>query len=188
MAMLIGSLPTNIINCSNSGRISAYDEYAGGIVGVMYGNIQACFNSGIITGNKWAGGIVGVNISIVEIINCYNTGNVSATTINAGGIIGACHNAFPSSLSIRNSYNIGKISSPSYVGAIIGNDITPIKVISNNYWTSSSGCSYGIGSGKNTGATPVSTLKGYATILDESNWIEAENSEYPILKWQNSND
>ena len=118
-----------IINCYNTGNISAtsvdVNAYAGGIVGNV-GNgwksiaITNCYNTGDVSatspqGGAYASGIVGcVGGSSVTITNCYNTGDASATSTQsgayAGGIVGCVAGSV---VTITNCYNTGDASATS---------------------------------------------------------------------------
>lgn len=86
-----------VINCWNSGKVTAHD-YAGGIVGYSQGWIESCKNSGAIKatwGYGRSGGIAGAQVCArnssqqyvrTYIKYCYNTGTADA--YYAGGITG----------------------------------------------------------------------------------------------------
>ena len=86
-----------VINCWNSGKVTAHD-YAGGIVGSSKGWIESCKNSGAIKatwGYGRSGGIAGEQVcgsnSSQQYVRtyikyCYNTGTADA--YYAGGIVG----------------------------------------------------------------------------------------------------
>ena len=89
----VGGIASNssgeIINCSNNGRVLGY-ENVGGICGVACGTIKKCFNTGSVEGSNNIGGIVGANVfdTDLELSFCYNTGDIVANNIYAGGIGG----------------------------------------------------------------------------------------------------
>jgi len=49
--------------------------------------VEKCYSTGNISGNDFAGGVVGFNDGTV-VQNCYSTGSVTATVFDAGGIVG----------------------------------------------------------------------------------------------------
>ena len=61
--------------------------FAGGLCGVNYGMIDACYAAGPVTGEFFIGGFVGSNVSGV-ISNCYATGLISGTGSNISGFCG----------------------------------------------------------------------------------------------------
>ena len=108
-------------NCLNMATVSGYRE-ASGIVAQFRGTMSGCINKGSISAtNQFAGGICGViNIAgdnVIETIveNCYNTGSV---TVNggwtAGGISGAIQmykDGDGRRCLVKNCYNLGEVSS-----------------------------------------------------------------------------
>lgn len=88
IAGISGYIDTNsiIINCYNESNINDIEKgNNGGIAGLCMGEILNCYNCGDISGNGYAGGIVGNQGTA---INCYNKGKVNSNNTNAGGIIG----------------------------------------------------------------------------------------------------
>ncbi len=142
------SISTNLQYCSNHGEVSG--TYAGGIIATITsaGEIAYCYNTGTVTGNDSAGGIVGrlvplkdhtkvyssgerVSVVIIAstIANTYNIGDVSGAY--AGGIVGSVNNGVyyqydidfyedASEAFISNSYNTSVVNGSSYTGQIIG--------------------------------------------------------------------
>ncbi len=99
-----------IVDCSNHGNVTCHGEHAGGVLGWHRGHTD------------------------MEILNVYNTGDVSALT-SAGGIVGFHESVF----TIRNAYNAGEIhcENPTLEGAIIGsinNNNLSYDTISHCYW------------------------------------------------------
>ena len=83
------------------------------------GKVQNLSVSGSVSGDRYVGGVVGLNRGTVE--NCYNTGSVSGpdsvngeTTVNVGGVVGE------NSGSVKNCYNIGDVSDGTYTGGVVG--------------------------------------------------------------------
>jgi hypothetical protein len=97
---------------------SYYDNYAGGICG--YANsatIINCYNTGNISAS-YAGGICGY-ASSATIINCYNTGNISAASASSSyssSAGGICGYA-KEETTISNCYNTGNISAAGNISA-----------------------------------------------------------------------
>ena len=120
----------------------------GGIVGEVTGGnttyanrtvfVQECFNTGSIEAssahNVFAGGLVGeVNFAILEILNCYNAGDITAAVIgttgnfcDVGGLLGSATGT--ATVTMSTSYNKGKISEngtntaghPLNIGGLVG--------------------------------------------------------------------
>ena len=120
-----GSL-SEISNCYNTGYVSCYYRYVGGIVGYQnYGIINNCHNAGKVysyasansNNDSYTAGIAGYvgNTSVIE--NSYNTGAVESYGRCAGGIIGYAYG----SASVNVCYNTGDIKAGGYYAAgIIG--------------------------------------------------------------------
>ena len=116
------------IDNNNSGTIDA--NIAGGIIGDgVLCLAEECYNTGAVTGVKFAGGIVGRNYYASILDKCYNTGTISITSTSptqfdaAGGIIGSVviHSEyFIGTTEITNSYNQGNVDSKKKAGGIIG--------------------------------------------------------------------
>lgn len=128
-----------IYDCVNKGTVTG-TENVGGILGASfitskygggysdkvssnYGEtthytekIENCKNEGDVSGNESVGGIVGYALRVV--LNCENTGNVTATGGKVGGIAG--NMSMRVDVAYSNNVNSGKISGNEYVGGIYG--------------------------------------------------------------------
>lgn len=112
-----------IKNCTNNGQVINTDEsdwvYTGGIVGSIsdYGTYVASvigsINNGVVTGNKFVGGIAGMNHSIIT--GCLNTGAIQCISV-CGGIVGSNQNKG----NINSSTNKGDVGGNGYLGGIVG--------------------------------------------------------------------
>ena len=111
----------SIINCINKGEIDSDGTNVGGITGKCndYGpkaDIVNCYNTGTIKGRSFIGGIVGeVGLSATSdyganIRNCYNKGEIIATSSDFGGIIGKITKKTDSNI-IGNNYYLNSIAS-----------------------------------------------------------------------------
>ncbi len=111
----------NLVNADISGI-----NYAGGIVGILEGNVYNCAVSGSVSGET-AGGIAGY-LSSGGIYNSSNSAEVTATaassSANAGGITGYMYAGY-----VINCYNSGTVAASvsgewqyasSYAGGILG--------------------------------------------------------------------
>ncbi len=115
-------------NCINKGAITSTSNTEGGIVGYTNGgsgSIDRCINKGNISG-RYAGGIVGYMQSNIPITNCKNSGKLTGTGNEVGGIIGSL-NTTPKM--INNNCNLGEVN----IGAgIIGGTDGNNTIINNN--------------------------------------------------------
>ena len=131
------STETTIKECKNSGEIVGEDKLVGGIIGSSSGNINKCYNTGKVIGNIQVGGIIGITLINANsiITNCYNKGEVISKNGSAGGILGYTSDE-NATVTLKNTYNIGKISGKTNVGGIIGNDKLTNLTTENNYYLS----------------------------------------------------
>lgn len=75
---------TQILKCFNNGRVTG-EHYAGGIVGISYSgtcDTENCYNTGSVSAVQFAGGIVGKSYK-ETILCCFNTGTVSGSKCGA---------------------------------------------------------------------------------------------------------
>ena len=82
-----------VINCTNFGSVTSNPSVAGGILGLFNSavgevNIYNSYNTGKISGQTNAGGIIGVIYASAKIKNVYNIGQIESTTKTPGAIIG----------------------------------------------------------------------------------------------------
>ena len=139
---LVGSVETTgnsflFMNCSNAAKVVGQQE-VGGIVGKLSTTdattdlaIMNCANSGQIISQSssayGAGGILGYAFrgDVIDIYNCENTGNVTATSAaHAGGIVGSteANSSSPITLKVQNCRNTGTITAygDAYAAGIVG--------------------------------------------------------------------
>ena len=110
-------------NCRNTGFVSAYGYYVGGICGRSNsGTIKNSYNTGKVysgavnstSTSGYAGGITGYMSNSAQITNCYNTGDVESYGYYAGGITGYMNNT----TKIANCYSTGNITASNYASGI----------------------------------------------------------------------
>jgi hypothetical protein len=67
---LVGKITKgSIFNCYCTGLVTG-EDFAGGLVGLNYGKISNCYRTGTAIGNEHVGGCVGTNFG--EVTNCYS--------------------------------------------------------------------------------------------------------------------
>ncbi len=113
-----------IDSCYNTGAITASGNM-GGIVGNTgsgnTGRISRCWNTGELNSTGATGGIAGYVNSGVDLDSLYNTGNVTSTNGNAGGIVGNLSSGFGSyTMTVNYCWNTGNITGKSKVGGVFG--------------------------------------------------------------------
>ena len=100
-----GSRVCKVRNCINNGNVKG--GVAGGIVGENPLEIIECYNSGEIASDSiCSGGLSGELYRTSVVNNCYNTGLVSATVDFAGGLFGVSRN---NKAVVTNCYNVGPV-------------------------------------------------------------------------------
>jgi hypothetical protein len=119
-------------------------KYVGGVIGLNYGTVTNCYNTGGVSGKDYVGGVVGYNYNS-SVSSCYNTGSVTATAnfAYAGGVVGEnCANS-----SVENCYNTGSVTATeqyAYAGGVVGYNYMS-STISNCYNTGSVSGDYDVG-------------------------------------------
>ena len=184
----------SITNCVNYGAVTstyttpslwadAKEAYIGGIVGYTYVPVEACANFGEVKatgdGIGCVGGItgyarVGYNAAAdsAYLLNCYNTGAVSAAN-KTGGIVGVA------SVAVTNCYNTGAVTG----GAIIGSSASGSSMTNCYYLTGS--CTDGGSAAEKTEAEMKSAA--FVLALGEAYGQDTtpnQNDGYPIFIWQ----
>ena len=77
--------------------------------------ITNCYNTGIVKGHEFVGGVSGSNNKTIT--NCNNEGKVSGTEDYVGGVSGS------NNKTITNCYNTGIVSGQAYVGGVNGYNV-----------------------------------------------------------------
>lgn len=203
---LIGGGKFNATNCYATGNVTCLDgstSYAGGLIGYALYNSYNCYSftycyaTGDVMskgGYSHAGGLIGCSSGYLSLIDCYSTGDVTATStisISAGGLIGYSDN----SLSVFNCYSSSKIHTESekssiYVGGLVGYTSREI-TLNNAHWLNSTetdatyaiGFSFEIEGPYSTGSTPHSTLEDFYSLADTLN----AGREVPVWEHKEEN-
>ena len=98
---IVGNGCGSVTRCCNSGYIKG-NVVGGGISGTLTSGISECYNTGrVVAYSNASGGIIGSSVREITIVNCYNMGRVYGTAQYAGGIGGSlikglvknCYNA-----------------------------------------------------------------------------------------------
>lgn len=123
--MIYGS----VYHCSNTGAITApQQEKVGGVAGYASGTyIRESYNTADITAGASTGGVVGHFIAygtVVGVMSCYNTGDVSGVGSGVGGVAGsavASKKGDTAGMAVLSSlYNRGDVTAQHTVGGIVG--------------------------------------------------------------------
>ncbi|MFR8266131.1 MAG: DUF4430 domain-containing protein [Clostridia bacterium] len=208
---IAGGISTGVIveRCGNTGNITSTLKRTGGIAGSAGGTINACFNTGTITGIYGVGGIAGDSgTSDAKVTGCYNTGDVKGVSPSAsfkdtnakgiGGIIGGVGGTSYKA-SISGCYNMGTVSNASTltditVGGIVG--CSAAKTYSGtakenlmtvtNCWYLDTTAAQGDGYNKNASGITAKTAKQIADGDIGDGWVMGPDG-HPILGWQDPN-
>ncbi len=166
-----------ISDCYAKGTVTAVDaqSYVGGLVGYnrdTIGTITGSYATGTVSGNNYAGGLVGVHYG--SITNCYSGGAVSGTGNAHGGLAGCNYGT------ISNSYSTGAVSGGLNTGGLIGYSSG---AATSSFWdTNTSGQ---ITSAGGTGLT-TAQMKQQASFVGwnfTTIWAICEGTNYPRLLW-----
>lgn len=208
---IAGSISTGVTveRCGNTGNITSTLKRTGGIAGSAGGTINACFNTGTITGIYGVGGIAGDSgTSDAKVTGCYNTGGVKGVSPSAsfndtnakgiGGIIGGVSGT-SSKVSVSGCYNMGAVSNTSKltditVGGIIGcsaaknysGAVTGNLATATNCWYLDTTAAQGDGYNKNASGITAKTAKQIADGDIGDGWVMGPDG-HPILGWQDPN-
>ncbi|HML38805.1 MAG TPA: hypothetical protein PKA19_15520, partial [Bacillota bacterium] len=189
----------SIINCVSRVKIDAKGNKIGGVAGDVSGAaiFTGCANLDSVKAKGMAGGIIGgmSGTAKPKIKNCYNTGAITPTGSNCGGLIGYTSG----NVTIENCYSTGTVSTiGTNCGALIGL-LTSTSTAKNCYWLGDES-TVGIGSYSATSITNCSFKTGSelkeAAFLDTLNQNAPDGSHfamdskdinggYPVLEFQN---
>lgn len=208
---IAGGIATGVTveRCGNTGNITSTLKRTGGIAGSAGGTINACFNTGTITGIYGVGGIAGDSgTSDAKVTGCYNTGDVKGVSPSAsfkdtnakgiGGIIGGVGGTNYKA-SVSGCYNMGTVSNASTltditVGGIVGcsaaktysGTATENLMTVTNCWYLDTTAAQGDGYNKNASGITAKTAKQIADGDIGDGWVMGPDG-HPILGWQDPN-
>lgn len=142
-------------------------QYIGGFCGILLqsGIIRYCTETGIVTGNNYTGGFVGViDSATTSITGCTSAGSVTAAS-SIGGFAGGCTAKDKPGTFIGNGASASVTSSGSNFGGFIGNGVG---TFTSNYATgdvasSGGGNGGGFAGGIWEASTGTTFSKNYAT-------------------------
>lgn len=151
---------------ANRGNITGTSNYAysGGIAGMTNSTgteIECVYNTGNITSNNYAGGLIGYIMSVKMLQNAYSTGTVTCTLQYKGGCVGNASSYFSR---LTNCYFLKNDSVNSDLAAAKGKTDT-----------------------ENVGGKTEDELKSPELIAALESFdtdTQNINNGYPILKWQ----
>lgn len=198
VGLILDSVKLNISNCYNTGNIISTETSTSGgkYTWTATGGLVAkdsktkteiiifkSYNTGMISGMKDVGSLIGFSKGKCTITSCYNIGTVTGKSENIGGIIGE-KNTF--SADIQKSYNAGTVSGGTYVGAIIGHVDQVICNIATAYFLNNIDSAIGNEAETLAGSRTDEFMKtdDFVTLLGDDFQKDTTiiNKGYPILK------
>ncbi len=187
--------------CISMGSVTGF-YHTGGIVGVGNADdIDHCYTTGTISGTWGVGGIIG-EWQHGTIDQCYSVATVTASSQNAGGLIG---DVAGTGLACTDCYARGNVAGGYYVGGFIGGHYSGSATFTDCYATGSpTGTTVGYFVGSSSGSTFTSCYVAnpaggtfYLSTLSTAvppGWNTAVwgqdasvNSAYPYLQYFGSN-
>ena len=210
---IVGGMSSGkVVRCGNTanGEISSTIKRTGGVVGSFGGTMEACFNTGTVTGIYALGGVVGgFGSKDSKITDCYNLGNVVCEAPTAtfsdsnakgvGGVVGDPSSTSNTGIVLTNCYNAGTITNNDTaditLGGVVGSSaakgysgsVTGLITAKNCFFFAQDGLS---GDGADASASGV-TAKTESELkasdmpgLLGGSYVADANGGYPILSWQ----
>ena len=196
--------------CGNTGAINSTIKRTGGVVGGFGGTMEACFNTGTVTGIYALGGVVGgFGSKDSKITDCYNLGDIICETPTAtfsdsnakgvGGVVGDPGSTSNTGIVLTNCYNAGTITNNDTaditLGGVVGSSaakgysgsVTGLITAKNCFFFAQDGLS---GDGADASASGV-TAKTESELkasdmpgLLGGSYVADVKGGYPILSWQ----
>ncbi|MDO9187776.1 MAG: YDG domain-containing protein, partial [Bacteroidia bacterium] len=140
-----------------TGAVNCVSQYCGGLAGLNQGSgsIANAYATGNVTGGIYAGGLVGINASVIA--KSYATGNV-ANTDRSGGLVGKNYLG-----SIDTSFATGNVTG-FYAGGLVGENTS---LINNSYATGSARAIYATDTAAG-GLVGLSDSAGTSSVISNS--------------------
>ncbi len=184
---LFGRLTGRVSNLGiRSGQVQGYHIVAG--ISAYGGMLDRCYNNANIHGHTGVGGVIAMANNEAT-TNCYNTGDVTASYLYGGGIVGY-YSSGAAGAYLENCYNTGIVRAEMDAGGIVGavnHSVTGL-AIENCYSTSGNTLVGGNGTQFLMGSSQLSAsqLQGAATDLGYAYCADEmlQNDGYPVLTWQ----
>ena len=120
-----------VTNCKNNGTLTHINGGAiGGIIGKIVNpgilDVNTCENTGAINAVMTAGGIIGLVNSpnsrgknTIPLTRCSNSGIITASGDNVGGMIGACSGQY-TGITLTECLSTGDVTGANNVGGLVG--------------------------------------------------------------------
>ncbi len=178
-----------VVNCVNYGTITGKQDYVGGLVGTI--SYTTALTEDELTANVYK----------CVIANSANHGAITSSTNHASGILGGANKSGSLATLIQNCYNTGIITSASnkYQGAIASTALPNFTSV-NNYTLNGSSKQVNttttvmeaanmtaadftatLNTNIANGISYTNTLDGEAISLPVTQWVQGEESGYPVI-------
>ncbi|UCF44158.1 MAG: hypothetical protein JSV99_04365 [Planctomycetota bacterium] len=174
----VGDNASTLTHCYSAGSVYG-NERVGGLIGENRGAVSSCYSVGTtVEGEKYIGGLAGLNITASTVLNSYSSTNVSCTWIG-GGLVGRNNGV------ISNCYSVGSVSGMTYVGGLVGRNYS---TVDNSFWNTETALPT-TGSDGGTGKTTAemqteSTFTSAGWDFTTPVWTIDEGIDYPRLWWE----
>ena len=174
---LVGINLGAITNSYNASTVTSGGPWGtGGLVGenAHGGSITNSYNTGSVSGVKGVGGLTGNNEHVID--NCYNTGGVTGSGWDIGGLVGYNDNYFEIP-QITNSHNTGIVTSTGTgtpngfvdIGGLVGENAGSIATCYNTGNVNGSGMCIGGLVGLNDDSGSISNSYSNSTVFGSAN-------------------
>jgi len=165
-----------IKNCTNSGTVTGYGRFVGGIVGNAQSSVEYSENNGSVSATYiCVGGICGTSSNTV--IGCKNAGTVNGS-YRAAGIVGEYTGS-----NISDCTNSGAISATGYAAGILGNVYSTVNMTNctnSGSITADNNCASLIAYIANYGVTIRGSKNTYSALLGPRNFVAEYNKNYTL--------
>jgi mucin-19 len=165
----------SIRQCSVSGIVSGY-RCVGGLIGDSRAQIVACLTEGLVVGEACVGGLTGRHSAGELITSCYSSADVSADR-EVGGLIGENRGG------IVYCYATGQVAGVEDVGGLIGASDGGTAYLS--YWDAEVNAHLDdrAGQGRTTRELmQPETFRGWGV---PGEWTLNDGADYPRMAWEN---
>jgi len=167
-------------------EVNGSGSCVGGLVGwnVDLGSISNCYSTGTVAGDWSVGGLVGLNGGFVMKAGSI-THCYSTGTVNGRDIVGGLVGGNEGS--ITHCYSTGRVNGNDNVGGLVGWSRYPGSVTSSVWDMQTSGLSGSTGGvGLTTAEMMDPDMLGLNGLADDPNWVLDAGHDYPRLAWEGS--
>ncbi len=184
---------SDILQCSSTTTVTGISVIGGLVAMNINARLEQCFSTSIVTGESGSiGGLLGISSGMAEIADCYASGVVTGER-NVGGLVGdgsVGRGLKPSSNVIRRCYSTSRVSGSFDAGGLVGSNEG---VVESSFWDAQVSVNTSDGgipkttAEMQTGGTYLDA--GWDFVGETGNgsedlwWID-EGRDYPRLWWE----